>query len=999
MKLTETKHHMANTPAEQALADEDTWRRILVDQSQDGIVILDQDGKVYESNKKFAEMLGYSSEEVRQLSVFDWEYLYPRQQLLEMLRTVDEAGDHFETQHRRKDGSTYDVDISTNAATFAGQKLIFCVCRDITRRNQMKELFETVTNSSPVGIYIVQDKRFILANPQFQKLTGYSEEELLGMNSLSLVLPEDRQAVREKAVRMLKGRRSSPYQFRVMHKSGKLRWVMETVTSIQYRGRRAILGNYIDITKRRKTEEKVRQQNEFLNNILNSLNHPFYVLNAKDYTIKMGNLATRAGDLSKKPTCYALIHKRDRPCQGIDHACPLEEVKKTKQPVVMEHIHYDDDGNAKNIEVHGYPIFDADGNVVQMIEYCLDVTERKRAEEALRESEEFRSSMLANSPNPIGVINPDSSIRYVNPALEKLTGFSAAELIGKKAPYPYWAPESLRKTIIGFRKAMRQGDQRAEELFRRKNGERFWVKITATPVINNGEFKYLLTNWVDITKRKQAEEALRESEKKYKSLVEATGDIIWEVDEKGFFTFVSPKIKDLLGYEAKEVIGKIKTLDLVPRAEASLWLKRFREINAKREPIFGFEITHLHKNGSPVLFEISGIPTFYSSGNFKGYMGINKNITERKRAEEELRESQRFSSNLLESAPNPIFVTNPDTSLRYVNPAFEKLTGFTYEELIGKRAPYPWWPEELGRKMTADFENAMATGGRKSEKGFQKKNGELFWVALNSTPIMHEGKLIYFLVNWVDVTERKRMEEQLMLTDRLASIGELASGIAHELNNPLTSVIGFSQLLLEEDIPENLKEDLHTIYSEAQRASAIVKNLLTFARKHSPLRQLSQINNILEDVLKLRAYEHKVNNIEVEKQFAEDLPEVMIDYFQMQQVFLNVIVNAESAMLEANGRGKMSITTSQYNNYVRVVIADNGPGITKENLRRVFDPFFTTKEVGKGTGLGLSICHGIVTGHGGQIYAESKVSKGATFVVELPLDGSPGGRRGRYVKR
>jgi two-component system NtrC family sensor kinase len=393
-------------------------------------------------------------------------------------------------------------------------------------------------------------------------------------------------------------------------------------------------------------------------------------------------------------------------------------------------------------------------------------------------------------------------------------------------------------------------------------------------VMNNGEFKYLLSNWVDITKRKQVEEALRQSEKKYKNLAEATSDLIWEADERGYFTFVSPRIKDILGYEAKELIGKIRTLDLIPKAEVQEWLKRFKEINAKREPFFGFEITHLHKNGNSVLFEISGIPNFDSDGNFKGYVGINKNIT-----------------------------------------------------------------------------------------------------------------------------ERKRMEEQLMLTDRLASIGELASGIAHELNNPLTSVIGFSQLLLEEDISPNLKEDIGTIYSEAQRASTIVKNLLTFARKHAPMRQLSQINNILEDVLKLRSYEHKVNNIELEKRFAADLPEIMVDYFQMQQVFLNLIVNAESAMLEAHGRGKMVITTSRNNHTLKVIFTDNGPGIANENLRRVFDPFFTTKEVGKGTGLGLSICHGIVTGHGGRIYAEGTVNEGATFVVELPLDGNSGARREKHGKR
>jgi signal transduction histidine kinase len=213
------------------------------------------------------------------------------------------------------------------------------------------------------------------------------------------------------------------------------------------------------------------------------------------------------------------------------------------------------------------------------------------------------------------------------------------------------------------------------------------------------------------------------------------------------------------------------------------------------------------------------------------------------------------------------------------------------------------------------------------------------------------------------------------------------SGIAHELNNPLTSVIGFSQLLMEGNIPDNVKEDLGTVYSEAQRAAAIVKNLLTFARKHAPVKQLSQVNIIVEDVLRLRAYEHRVNNIEVDRRLATNLPEIMVDHFQMQQVFLNIIVNAESAMLEAHGKGKLVIATEKVDGVIRVTFADDGPGITKENMGHIFDPFFTTKEVGKGTGLGLSICHGIVTGHGGRIYAESELGKGATFVVELPGNG------------
>jgi signal transduction histidine kinase len=220
-------------------------------------------------------------------------------------------------------------------------------------------------------------------------------------------------------------------------------------------------------------------------------------------------------------------------------------------------------------------------------------------------------------------------------------------------------------------------------------------------------------------------------------------------------------------------------------------------------------------------------------------------------------------------------------------------------------------------------------------------------------------------------TERKGVEEQLLITDRLASIGELASGIAHELNNPLTSVIGFSQLLLGKDIPDDIREDIKVIYNEARRAAEVMQNLLIFARKHSPVKQLISINSVIEKVLALRAYEQRVENIQAITHLAPDLPEIMADYFQMQQVFLNIIINAEHFMLEAHKRGTLTITTQRLMGVLRASFADNGPGIAKE--------------VGMGTGLGLSICHGIITEHGGKIYAESELGRGATFVVELPI--------------
>ena len=273
-----------------------------------------------------------------------------------------------------------------------------------------------------------------------------------------------------------------------------------------------------------------------------------------------------------------------------------------------------------------------------------------------------------------------------------------------------------------------------------------------------------------------------------------------------------------------------------------------------------------------------------------------------------------------------------------------------------------------------------------------RKDGSKF-TALLSPAVLRDasGQPTGLVTIIADVTEQQKMQEQLMLADRLASIGQLASGIAHELNNPLTSVIGFSEMLLENELPGEIREDLKIIDREARRAADIVKGLLTFVRNKGTEKSLVDINSVIQEVLILRSYEQKANKIKVDLRFALDLPRVMVNGAQMQQLLINLIVNAEQSMLEANGRGSLTITTEKDGSMVRISISDDGHGISPENMKKLFTPFFTTKEVGKGTGLGLSICHGIVTEHGGRIYARSELGKGASFIIELPARVSSSG--------
>jgi two-component system NtrC family sensor kinase len=239
-----------------------------------------------------------------------------------------------------------------------------------------------------------------------------------------------------------------------------------------------------------------------------------------------------------------------------------------------------------------------------------------------------------------------------------------------------------------------------------------------------------------------------------------------------------------------------------------------------------------------------------------------------------------------------------------------------------------------------------------------------------------------------DISNEKLLQQQLIQSEKLSAIGELISGIAHELNNPLTGVMGYSQLLqLRKDLDDRAKENLLKINNLALRCQKIVQNLLSFARKQKPERTLSDINEILEKTVELRSYELQVNNIEISRELDRNLPKTIADFHQLQQVFLNILTNAEQAMLESHGKGHLTIhtRTNDQNTGIIVEIRDDGPGIPESHLTRIFDPFFTTKEVGKGTGLGLSLSYGIIKEHGGNIYAKSRVGEGSTFVIELPI--------------
>jgi PAS domain S-box-containing protein len=374
---------------------------------------------------------------------------------------------------------------------------------------------------------------------------------------------------------------------------------------------------------------------------------------------------------------------------------------------------------------------------------------------------------------------------------------------------------------------------------------------------------------------------------------------------------------------------------------------------------------------------------------------IMGNALERKRVEEALRQSEHSYRVLFESTLDGLIVMDIETmKVVFGNQTAAKLYGYeSVGDAIGIN-PLDFVHSDDKEKVFEVIKKELFEKGLRQVNEFRTmtRDGRELWISVIGTRTEYQGRPA-ILVSIRDITEQKkvegakqRLEEQLQLSSRLAAIGELSAGVAHEINNPLAAIKGFSELLLARyDLDEAVKSDVEAIFKEAQRATKITQDLLSFARRHEPAKCFISINEALAKSLDLCACHMKANNIDMAVEFDPELPKIMADFFQMQQVFVNIIVNAEQAMAEANGRGKLAVKTQKDDNLIRISFTDNGPGIAEGNLKRVFDPFFTTKEVGKGTGLGLSICYGLVEAHGGRIYARSRAGQGTSFIVEIPI--------------
>ena len=376
--------------------------------------------------------------------------------------------------------------------------------------------------------------------------------------------------------------------------------------------------------------------------------------------------------------------------------------------------------------------------------------------------------------------------------------------------------------------------------------------------------------------------------------------------------------------------------------------------------------------------------------NARLYDEISSELKQRQRVEEALRASEARFRELYDEAPVGYQEVDVAGRIIRVNRTELEMLGYAAEELLGR----PIWEfmvdPEISRQTFLDKVDEKIPPGGAYERTFLLKDGTTLPALIEDRAIRNAAdRIIGFRSTIQDITERKRTEERLMEAGRLASIGELAAGVAHEINNPLTIVAGFAEVLMSKPLPPPASDHVQMIYEESQRVARIVTNLLSFARKHEPYMEYLCVTTVLEEALEIKAHDLQVNNIRVTREWPLDLPFTMIDVHQLLQVLVNVLANAEHAMTKTHGGGEIILSAVAKADQIQINITDNGPGISPEHLHKIFDPFFTTKGPREGTGLGLSICHGIIRQHSGEIWAESQLGVGTTFHIELPILYSP----------
>ena len=594
--------------------------------------------------------------------------------------------------------------------------------------------------------------------------------------------------------------------------------------------------------------------------------------------------------------------------------------------------------------------------------------------------------VVESTTDAILITSRNGAIEFANDAATALLA-PHGDLAG--APLAAFVPAALVKEFEGHVSRALLGEaMRFNGAVLRGDGEERRVSMSLAPMRGGGPVTGLVASIRDVSDETRARDEAAAANARYRNLVEVAADAIYTLDPQGIFTAANLATETLLGIQRDALLGRsiIPFLEPAETAELRSYFTAALGGSAER-----YECHVVRVDGTRRLVSVSNTP-IQSGGRVVGVLGVARDVTDERARAAALERAEARYTRLIEAADDAICTADEEGNFTSVNRALERVMGRSRESLIGTHFTEMLHPAERG-ELWLMFAASLEGKRRRREMRFVRADGVERVATAITAPIYEHGHVTAVLAIIRDVTDERTLLEQLVRREKLAALGELVGGVAHEVNSPLTGILAFGQILqLDQTADEDARRAADTIVSEAKRAARIVGKLLTFARQNPPEKMRTDLNQVLLDTIELRRYPLKMQQIALVLELGENLPETWADPFQLQQVFINLLSNAEQALATRDGERRITVHTELRAGSLVATVADSGAGIAPEHLPHIFNPFYTTKPRGVGTGLGLSISFGIVREHGGTLQVASEAGKGAVFELSLPVVTPPSHR-------
>jgi len=983
-------------------ASEEKYRNI-VEIAQDGIITVDGLGRITASNQSFLNMVGYTSEEIigksfRELPIVDIKDLPKYEKLFASLMSGKTLRP-IEISLRHRNGSIHTCEFRSSIMK-ENEKItgLQGIVIDITERKHTEEIlreseekFSKAFQHSPEVILIssIEDGTIFEVNDTFLRMTGYNREEVIGKKTADLGIWADPQD-RIKMVKTIKEKRivsNREYRFRM--KSGEIRTWLFSAEIINLRGQLRILSVATDITERKKMENKLRFSDIALRSIhegVYAMDNDFKITHWNDMCEQM--FGFKASEIVGKSLSGVFSVLEEYPGQNEKRFNLLIEKGFNKEEQRYKTSHGD-----MWVDVQAQAI-EENGQRSGWITLVSDISERKKAEENLRFSvaafKSIHDSVIATDLNHI--------VTHWNQMSEEIYGIKASEAIGKilsdllEIEEDHPGDNERRSQQINT-----EGYCREDQRHRSRKGE-VWVDVTVQVIEENGQ-RY---GWVilasEITQRKLAEEALKQSEEKYRELINTSTDAIISADSQMKVTIWNRGAEKLFGYTEKEMLGK-SVIEIVPEVTIKGMPSIYKEYTASRKIANQvIELVGIKKDGTEMPIELA--VSTRKAGNVHIATAIIRDITQRKLAEEALKQSEEKYRELINTSNDTII--SIDSQMKFIlwNKGAEKLLDYTEEEMLGQSI-MTIFPAEIQKDLAKELINIKKTGKSKEknasfETKVMKKDCSLVPVDV-SVSVRNSGEDLILTAIMRDITLRKEAEEKLRQIDQMKS--EFLSNISHELRTPLQSISGFTKLIMDGQVPDpaTQQEFLQIIDRETVHLGNLINGLLDMSRleagRFQIYRKPTAIRDIIIDSLKMFQSLARQKDIELSEKIPVEIPEMEVDNERMRQVIINLVSNA----IKFSDPGtKVKVTVAIKNNELLFQVIDHGTGIREENMKNLFQRFYREEgeTVRGGTGLGLYISRQIIEAHGGRIWAESEYGKGSTFSFSLPFNAKGGNNNG-----